>query len=88
MAKLPEFPDHTLEDALVKLDVSVSCLWQMKNPKHTPFAWLECLLIDSYSTCIIGTFRNGGWEVYSPIDHPQYAEKINDVLFRCRRKPQ
>jgi hypothetical protein len=82
MVKKVEFPDGTLESCLRAQGITVTCCWQMKGPKHTDIAWLECLAVGK-SIVIVETFKTGGWNALTPNDSTLITETVDDVKRRC-----
>lgn len=80
------FPDSTLEERCRAAGAEVRCCWQMKGPKDTAIAWMECLQIGS-GIVIVQTYKGGGWEAYSALPVNEIEATVADVLARCRVKP-
>lgn len=77
-----KYPDHTFENAASRAGASVQCLWQMRGPKNTAVAHIECLTING-TLVIVETFEGGGWEVFTPGHTIDIDETIADALARC-----
>ena len=58
------YPDRTFEEAARERGYQVQCMWQMKGPKMTSVAWIECLVVDGCAI-IVETFEGGGWELFT-----------------------
>ena len=70
------FPDQALERALRSKGYAIRCNWQIKGPKDTGIAWMECLTlggVGSTGIVIVQTYKGGGWEAYIP------ASNRNDI---------
>lgn len=80
MAKI--YPDRTVENVARAAGAHVACLWQMKGPPGTLIAWMEAIQIHR-TVCIVQTFREGGWTVYTPCQSNRVDDALADVLNRC-----
>ena len=76
------YPNRTVEEAARAAGAQVVCLWQMKGPPHTLIEWMEGLLING-TVCLIQTFREGGWQAYTPCQSNRTDDTLADVLNRC-----
>lgn len=81
-----KYPDRTLEERCRAAGATVRCLWQMRGPKNTVIAWMECLQVGS-GVVIVQTFKGGGWEAYSSLPVNEIDATVADVLARCGVKP-
>ena len=79
---MPTYPDPTFETAAIAAGANVQCLWQMKGPRSTGVAWMECLSVNG-SVVLVQTYEGGGWEVYSACRSNSVAETIADAFARC-----
>lgn len=82
------YPNNTLERRAIEAGAQVRCLWQMRGPKDTGVAWLECLQIGPRGdVVIVETFHHGGWNAFSAPHSNRVYDTITDVLERCGVKP-
>lgn len=85
---MPRFPNRTLEERAIAAGANVRCMWQIKGPKDTGVAWLECLQIGPRGdVVIVETFHHGGWNAFSAPHSNRVDDTIADVLERCGVKP-
>jgi hypothetical protein len=82
MAKSHTYPSHVVQDAARKAGATCLCLWEMKGPPNTMVAWLTCYQLGE-SICIVETFKDGGWNAFTPCRSIEIPETIADVFNRC-----
>jgi hypothetical protein len=61
---------------------AVRLAWEIPGPKDTEIAWLSCYFIGA-GICIVETFRDGGWNAFTPCDSIEVEATLADVLNRC-----
>ena len=74
-----EYPDNTLELALREKGFTVQCMWQMKGPKNSMVAWIECLLVDRVLFIVETYNENQGWDVFIQSSKGQTSAVIDQV---------
>ena len=80
------YPDNQLIDHLRAAGLHPHCMWQVKGPKDTSVAWMECWMC-SGQVFIIQTFKGsagGWWEVFLPCRETTIPATINEVINRLK----
>lgn len=76
------YPNTTFEKAARDRGARVQCLWQIEGPDNTTVAWIECISVNG-TVCLVQTYDEGGWEVYTPNRSIDVGSTISDALARC-----
>jgi hypothetical protein len=79
-----DYPDRTLETRVREAGARVAVMWQMRGPKDTGVAWLECFQIgERGDLVIVETFKHGGWNAFSAPHSNSVNATVADTLERC-----
>lgn len=76
------YPSHVFEDELRKRGIDYRVMWEQRGPKNTGVSWMTCYLVGR-SVALVQTYRQGGWEVYTPHHENDIDKAVEDALRRC-----
>lgn len=76
------YPNSVLADACRKAGAHVGLMWEVPGPKNTAIEWMSCYQIGK-SVCIVQTYKEGGWNAFTPHPGNDIAGTVADVLNRC-----
>lgn len=76
------YPNNVLAEACRKAGANVQLMWEVPGPKNTMIEWMSCYQIGK-SVCIVQTFKEHGWNAFTPHPHNDIDGTIADVLNRC-----
>lgn len=76
------YADTTFQNAARAAGATVRCLWEIPGPKDTEIAWITFYQINQ-SCCIVETFKDGGWNAFTPNTSIDVDATIADALSRC-----
>lgn len=77
-----QYPDRNFEKYVRAQGVDCRLMWEEKGPKNTGISWISGYHVGQ-GICIVQSFKDGGWEVYTALPENNISASVADALARC-----